>query len=86
MQSEKRLEWVEPQGGVVCYPRIVPLISLETFYQSLNHMYFTFVGPGHWFNMNKEFFRIGYGWPSTEDLKMGLQNISLVLNSLTPRS
>jgi aspartate/methionine/tyrosine aminotransferase len=80
MKTEKRLEWIEPTGGVVCYPRIVPMVSVELFYQTLNNMYFTYVGPGHWFDMNKEFFRIGYAWPTTADLKAGLSNISQALN------
>jgi len=79
--KEKRLNWVEPQGGVVCFPRIEPMISLELFYNTLNHMYYTYVGPGHWFDVNKEFFRIGYGWPATSDLKAGLQNIKAALDA-----
>ncbi|HLP12333.1 MAG TPA: aminotransferase class I/II-fold pyridoxal phosphate-dependent enzyme [Flavobacteriales bacterium] len=81
IEKEKRLNWVEPQGGVVCFPRIEPMISLELFYQTLNHMYYTYVGPGHWFDVNKEFFRIGYGWPTTDDLKVGLQNIKAALDA-----
>lgn len=81
IEKEKRLNWVEPQGGVVCFPRIEPMISLELFYQTLNHMYYTYVGPGHWFDVNKEFFRIGYGWPATDDLKVGLQNIKAALDA-----
>lgn len=83
MQHENRLEWVEPQGGVVCFPRIKEEhVDIEKFYQTLNEKHQTFVGPGHWFDMDKHYFRIGYGWPTTEDLKTGLENISKSLDSI----
>lgn len=83
IQNEKRLEWIEPQGGVVCFPRIKDVnADTEKFYQTLNLQYETFVGPGHWFEMDKRYFRIGYGWPTTEDLKTGLENISKALDLL----
>jgi len=81
MHNEKRLEWVEPAGGVVCFPRIKnEKADTEKFYQTLNQQYQTFVGPGHWFDMDKRYFRIGYGWPTTGDLKTGLENISRSLD------
>jgi hypothetical protein len=30
MDAEPRLEWVEPQGGVVCFPRIVAGEPVDT--------------------------------------------------------
>jgi aspartate/methionine/tyrosine aminotransferase len=76
-QSNKYLEWIEPQGGVVCFPRIKVNIEFEEFYKILNNTFKTFVGPGHWFEMDKKFMRIGYGWPTTHDeLKQGLKNIT----------
>lgn len=81
MQNENRLEWVEPVGGVVCFPRIKnEKADTEKFYRVLNEQYQTFVGPGHWFDMDKRYFRIGYGWPTTEDLKTGLKNIGKSLD------
>jgi DNA-binding transcriptional MocR family regulator len=76
-QSNEYLEWIEPSGGVVCFPRIKVKIEPEEFYKVLNNTFKTFVGPGHWFEMDKSFMRIGYGWPSThEELRQGLQNIT----------
>uniref|UniRef100_A0AC34F6P1 Aminotransferase class I/classII domain-containing protein n=1 Tax=Panagrolaimus sp. ES5 TaxID=591445 RepID=A0AC34F6P1_9BILA len=76
-ESDDILEWIEPQGGVVCFPRIKVKIDLEEFYQVLNGQFKTFVGPGHWFEMEKSFMRIGYGWPKSHDeLRQGLSNVS----------
>jgi aspartate/methionine/tyrosine aminotransferase len=75
-ESNEYLEWIEPQGGVVCFPRIKINIDPEEFYKVLNNTFKTFVGPGHWFEMDKKFMRIGYGWPTThEELIQGLKNI-----------
>lgn len=81
MEAQKRLEWVEPTGGVVCFPRIKPAADLhvDAFYQILNNQYSTFVGPGHWFGMDRRYMRIGYGWPPAEELIEGLHHISLAL-------
>lgn len=81
MQGNAYLEWVKPQGGVVCFPRIKQDVNVDTklFYEVLYNKYKTLVGPGHWFEMDKRYMRIGYGWPSTESLKKGLNNISLAL-------
>jgi aspartate/methionine/tyrosine aminotransferase len=76
-ESNQYLEWIEPQGGVVCFPRIKVHIEPDEFYQVLNNTFKTFVGPGHWFEMDKKYMRIGYGWPTThEELKQGLKNIT----------
>ncbi len=78
MKNHPHLEWIEPKGGVVCFPRIKDEVKIdfEKFYNSLYHSHKTLVGPGHWFEMDKRYMRIGYGWPSTESLKQGLSNIS----------
>jgi aspartate/methionine/tyrosine aminotransferase len=78
INSEQNLEWVEPSGGVVCFPRIKTdrNIDMERFYKILNEKYRTFVGPGHWFEMDRRYLRIGYGWPPTSELLQGLENIS----------
>jgi aspartate/methionine/tyrosine aminotransferase len=78
MSSQNDLEWVEPSGGVVCFPRIRKdrTVDVDRFYRIMNEKYKTFVGPGHWFEMDRRYMRIGYGWPKTDDLRRGLQNIS----------
>ncbi|MFI5202952.1 MAG: aminotransferase class I/II-fold pyridoxal phosphate-dependent enzyme [Flavobacteriales bacterium] len=83
--NETRMEWVEPTGGVVSFPRIKKSvkINIEKFYQTLNLTHKTFVGPGHWFEMDKRYMRIGYGWPTSADLKQGLSNVSAALDETT---
>ena len=81
IQQHPYLEWVRPKGGVVCFPRIKrdSPVNLDAFYDSLYHQYKTLVGPGHWFEMEKRYMRIGYGWPTTAALQKGLENITQAL-------
>lgn len=82
--TEERMELVKPGGGVVCFPRIKngEQINTEKFYKILNTNYKTFVGPGHWFEMSDHYMRIGFGWPSEEELKQGLMHISKTLDDM----
>ncbi len=86
ISAEKRMEMVKPHGGVVCFPRIKNTkIDFKKFYETLNNKYQTYVGPGHWFEMPENYMRIGYGWPTNEELKQGLKNISRCLDdSISP--
>lgn len=87
MRSQQFLEWIEPRGGVVCFPRIKPEleIDIDRFYRILNQQYKTYVGPGHWFEQDRRFMRIGFGWPATAELRRGLDNITKSLTSLSSR-
>lgn len=79
--KEPLMEWVEPQGGVVCFPRIKPdlPIDLDRFYDTLNGKYKTMVGPGHWFEYDRRHMRVGFGWTGDDELRGGLENISHAL-------
>ncbi|MCX6081070.1 MAG: pyridoxal phosphate-dependent aminotransferase [Chloroflexi bacterium] len=79
IENQSIFEWVQPSGGVVCFPRIKSAsgVDIEAFYKILNEKYKTFVGPGHWFGMERRYMRIGFGWTSTAELQEGLQNLSL---------
>jgi aspartate/methionine/tyrosine aminotransferase len=68
-------EWVEPQAGVVCFPRIRPGIDvdLDRFYRTLFDEHGTYVGPGWWFDQDPRFFRLGFAWPTQAQLENGLQ-------------
>ncbi len=81
--QEPLLEWVPPQGGVVCFPRMKaePPGGTAAFYRRLLETHGTYVGPGHWFEMPDTFFRLGYGWPTREELEAGLAGISRALRS-----
>ncbi|MFX1537843.1 MAG: aspartate aminotransferase, partial [Promethearchaeota archaeon] len=76
--NDDYLEWVKPSGGVVCFPKIKSNINIdiERFYFILKETYKTFVAPGHWFEMDKRHMRIGYGYPSKQELEGGLQCIT----------
>ena len=84
--AQAALEWVEPSGGVVCFPRIRPdvRIDVDEFYRILNGKYGTYVGPGHWFGMDRRFMRIGYAWPAAGELEEGLNNISSAIEESKP--
>lgn len=79
--GEPMLEWVRPTGGVVCFPRMVadPPGGTDAFYRRLLAEHGTYVGPGHWFEMPDRYFRLGYAWPSAEELEHGLAGISAAL-------
>ncbi|HRH60085.1 MAG TPA: aspartate aminotransferase, partial [Chitinophagaceae bacterium] len=82
LAAESRLEYILPQGGVVCFPRIKTdaKIDIEKFYSLLMNQYKTMVGAGHWFEMPDNYMRIGFGWTDASALEQGLQNISKALN------
>jgi aspartate/methionine/tyrosine aminotransferase len=81
--SEPLLEWVPPAGGVVCLARMksMPPGGTAGFYRRLLEVEGTYVGPGHWFELPDNCFRLGYGWPTREELQAGLQGISRALRT-----
>lgn len=85
MAREAALEWVEPEGGVVAFPRMrgEAAIDVERFYHVLKDTYATLVGPGHWFEQDRRFMRIGFGWPTPHELAEGLENVGLALRAAT---
>ncbi len=78
MAGEELMEWVEPRGGCVCFPRIKPdvPVDVEEFYRALNDRHGAYVGPGHWFEQSRRHMRVGYGWPLPDELEGGLAAIS----------
>jgi DNA-binding transcriptional MocR family regulator len=80
MNNEPMLEWIEPSGGVVCFPRIKADsgVDIEAFHKRINELG-AFVGPGHWFEQERRYMRIGYAWPRLGELQTGLQVISQAL-------
>jgi len=75
--QQEYLEWLEPHAGVVCFPRLKASYKLdrEKFYETLFSKYGTIVGPGHWFEQDKTYMRIGFGYPLFDELKTGLNNL-----------
>lgn len=85
MAAQPTLEWVEPEGGVVAFPRIrrAAQLDVDRFYRVLHGTYATWVGPGHWFEQERRCMRIGFGWPTPAELAEGLGNIGLALEAAT---
>jgi aspartate/methionine/tyrosine aminotransferase len=81
IEGEPMLEWVKPSGGCVCFPRIVGEIDMAVFYATLNDIHGCYVGPGHWFEQDDRYFRLGYGWPRPDELAGGLKAISASLRA-----
>jgi aspartate/methionine/tyrosine aminotransferase len=81
LAEEPRIEWVEPAGGVVCFPRLKVAAHFDAgrFYRSLLESHGTYVGQGHWFEMPDTYLRIGFGWPTVAELRGGLAGISAAL-------
>ncbi|KAJ6111873.1 hypothetical protein N7523_007934 [Penicillium sp. IBT 18751x] len=81
IEREELLEWIEPAGGVVCFPRMKkePAGGTAAFYERLLKKYQTYVGPGHWFGMPDTYFRLGFGWPTREELAAGMGAITKAL-------
>jgi aspartate/methionine/tyrosine aminotransferase len=76
--GQQVFEWIEPSGGVVGLVRVRPGIEIDTkrFYDVLLAEHGTYVGPGHWFEVDDRSFRLGYGWPTIEELGQGLDGLT----------
>jgi aspartate/methionine/tyrosine aminotransferase len=83
LRKETRMEWVRPEGGCVCFPRIKgdAGIDVDKFHRILQVDHATAVGPGHWFEQDRRFMRIGFGWPLADELSGGLAAISASLDA-----
>lgn len=81
MAAQEYLEWVAPSAGVVGFPRIKAAYNVDTdkFYRLLYEVYGTMTGAGHWFEQSDRYMRIGFGYPTQEELKQGLENITTAL-------
>lgn len=81
MEAHKEVvEWVRPEAGVVCLPRIRNDTSIdpEKLYRYLIERLKTFLIPGRCFEMDNHYFRLGFGG-CYEELKGGLDNLGRAL-------
>jgi len=80
-EEREWVEWVRPEAGVMCFVRLkrVPEGGAAAFYKTLLERHGVYVGPGRWFECEERLFRLGYGWPTWEDLEGGLDAISKAL-------
>jgi len=86
MNKQNVLEWIEPKGGCVCFPRIRKNVDvdIDRFHDILLNKYRTYVGKGHWFEEDGRFLRIGYSWDKPEKLQKGLDNILKAIEEAWP--
>ena len=83
MVDHPALEWVQPTGGVTGFPRIRAEVGADSdWHRSLLAGHGVFVGPGHWFGQPWRHFRLGWGWPSDDELRAGLAGIDAVLSPI----
>ena len=78
IDGQDTFEWIEPAGGVVGLVRFRPGVAVDTdrFYERLLATHGTYVGPGHWFEVDDRHFRLGFGWPTEAELRAGLAALS----------
>jgi aspartate/methionine/tyrosine aminotransferase len=76
MAGQNDLEWIPPEAGVVALPRIrnASISDPEKLYRTLAEKHKTFVIPGRCFELDNQYFRLGYGG-TTDELKIGLKHI-----------
>jgi aspartate/methionine/tyrosine aminotransferase len=81
LTAELRMEWVAPDGGCVCFPRIRADAGIDVaqFHRRLIDDHGVFVGPGHWFDQTDDYMRLGFGCPTPNELAQGLAAISSAL-------
>jgi aspartate/methionine/tyrosine aminotransferase len=85
MSGQDTFEWVEPRGGVVGLVRFREDVDVDTdvFYDVLLRTHGTYVGPGHWFEVDDRHFRLGFGWPTLDELRAGLTSLSAAADAST---
>jgi aspartate/methionine/tyrosine aminotransferase len=78
MDAQRIFEWIEPSGGVVGLVRFSDDYAVDTdrFFDVLLSEFGTYVGPGHWFEVNDRHFRLGFGWPTEPELHAGLAGLT----------
>ena len=83
LTDHQHVEWVNPEAGVVGYPRIRSDLAIdpEKLYRTLAEKYKTFVIPGRCFEMDNMHFRLGFGGGHKE-IVAGLRNLDQALNEI----
>ena len=82
LQSRPELEWVQPEGGTVVFPRIQGVDDATPFAERLLEERETAVVPGRFFDAPAHF-RLGFGGP-TATLELALEAIAAALDTRTP--
>jgi aspartate/methionine/tyrosine aminotransferase len=85
LAEQSTFEWIEPTGGVVGLVRVKPEIPIDAtrFHEVLLGDHGTYVGPGHWFEVDDRHFRLGFGWPTHDELSAGLAALTAAAEATT---
>jgi len=85
LRGSETFEWIAPSGGVIGLVRFRSDIAVDTtrFYEVLLSEHGTYVGPGHWFEVDDRHFRLGFGWPTVDELRTGLAGLSAAAEAAT---
>lgn len=75
IENHSNFEWVKPDAGAVAFIHIKKQIDTQNFYETLLNTHQTMLGPGHWFEQSDQFFRLGFGFPTAEELVEGLRRV-----------
>jgi aspartate/methionine/tyrosine aminotransferase len=86
IEKHESFEWVYPEAGVVCFPRIKDHVEVDPdkLYRHLAEEYKTFIVPGRCFEMDSRHFRIGFG-ADAEEIRVGLSNLDKALNDFVSK-
>jgi hypothetical protein len=79
IRETDELEWQEPAGGVIGFPRVKGPFDGDALARILREQYDTSVVPGRFFEDSRHF-RLGFGVPP-QTLAQGLENIKKALGS-----
>lgn len=77
IRGERKLSWVEPAQGVICFPKLKTRAKGDELARVLREKYETSLVPGRFFEEPKHF-RLGFAVPSNV-LAQGLKNIKEAL-------
>ena len=75
IENHPNFEWVKPDAGAVAFIHIKKPIDTQNFYETLLNTHQTILGPGHWFEQSDQFFRLGFGFSTAEELVEGLRRV-----------
>ena len=78
MAGQETFEWIEPtrrrrRPGAVPRPEVE--VDTDRFHDVLLADHGTYVGPGHWFEVDDRHFRLGFGWPTHAELSANCKQL-----------
>ncbi len=85
VEKQDYLTWNEPQGGCTCFVKVDERLNIDfdLFYDYLLDTYGSYPGAGNWFEYPRNYMRIGFVWPKTdEELVLGLEGITKAIQDL----